>query len=101
MAAGDVGFRLARGQLGDILVSPGVTAAIEALGNDLAAAVRAQGRTVRSGAAVPVRVYTGTTDRAIATVVVAHPAGLALQAKHGILTRAASSIGLSVVSRRR
>jgi hypothetical protein len=36
------------------------------------------------------------TDRAHALVVIAHPAGIAMQAKHGTLTRAASRTGLKV-----
>lgn len=42
---------------------------------------------------LPVKVY-GTDDGA--RVVLAHPAGIAVQAKHGTLTRAASSVGLKV-----
>ena len=37
-----------------------------------------------------------TTDRAIAVVRVNHPAGLALEAKYGILARAAAAEGLEV-----
>jgi len=43
---------------------------------------------------VIVRSY--TTDRAAAAVSIAHPAGLAMQAKHGALTKAAASLGLEV-----
>ena len=45
-------------------------------------------------AQVEVRAY--TTDRAAAAVSIAHPAGLAIQAKHGALTKAAASLGLQV-----
>jgi hypothetical protein len=46
---------------------------------------------------LPVRVQTETTkDRASASVILAHPAGIAVQAKHGALTRAASAVGLEV-----
>ena len=40
-----------------------------------------------------------TTDRAIAVVMLDHPAGLALQAKYGILTRAAAAEGLEVTAK--
>lgn len=40
-----------------------------------------------------------TTDRAIAVVRVNHPAGLALQAKYGILTKAAAAAGLEVTAK--
>jgi hypothetical protein len=48
---------------------------------------------------LPVEVHAYTTDRAAASVVIAHPAGLAVQAKHGALTRAASAEGLEVTER--
>lgn len=44
----------------------------------------------------PVTVRAYTTDRAAAAVTIAHPAGLAIQAKHGALTKAAASVGLEV-----
>jgi hypothetical protein len=36
------------------------------------------------------------TDRAHALVVIAHPAGIAMQARHGALTRAATKAGMKV-----
>lgn len=45
---------------------------------------------------LPVKVETDVTDRARATVVIAHPAGIAVQAKHGALTRGASAAGVTV-----
>lgn len=50
--------------------------------------------------ALPVTVQTYDTDRARATVWLAHPAGLAVQAKHGTLTKAASAAGLEVKGKR-
>lgn len=47
---------------------------------------------------LPVRVNEQTTDRARAQVVLAHPSGLAVQAKHGALTKAAAAEGLEVRS---
>ena len=43
-----------------------------------------------------VTVTAATTDRAKAYVTIAHPAGLAIQAKYGALTKAAASLGLEV-----
>jgi hypothetical protein len=43
-----------------------------------------------------VKVKLSTTDRAHAEVILAHPAGIAVQAKHGALTKAASQAGLEV-----
>lgn len=37
-----------------------------------------------------------TTDRAISVVAIAHPAGVAIQAKHGALTKAAAACGFEV-----
>jgi hypothetical protein len=45
---------------------------------------------------LPIEVSTYETDRARASVWLAHPAGLATQAKHGTLTKAASELGLEV-----
>ena len=45
---------------------------------------------------LPVKVSEYKTDRVRATVWLAHPSGLAVQAKHGTLTRAASEAGLEV-----
>jgi len=45
---------------------------------------------------LPVKVETDVTDRARATVVITHPAAIAVQAKHGALTRAAAAAGLDV-----
>lgn len=49
---------------------------------------------------LPVRVFTSTSDRARATVALAHPAGEAVQAKHGALTKAAAQAGLDVRGRK-
>lgn len=48
-------------------------------------------------AEVTVREY--TTDRAACAVSIAHPAGAAIEAKHGSLTKAASAAGFTVNSK--
>lgn len=48
---------------------------------------------------LPVKVTHSETDRERASVTLAHPAGLAVQAKHGALTKAAAQAGLDVRSR--
>ena len=40
-----------------------------------------------------------TTDRAIAVVMLSHPAAVALQAKYGVLTKAAAAEGLEVTAK--
>lgn len=47
---------------------------------------------------VPVTVRPYTTDRAAAAVTIAHPSGVAEQAKNGALTKAAAAAGLEVTS---
>lgn len=50
----------------------------------------------------PVRVVVDqyTTDRVAAGVTLAHPAGLAFEAKHGTLSQAATAAGLEMNARR-
>lgn len=48
---------------------------------------------------LPVKVEVTTTDRAHGRVTLAHPAGQAVQAKHGALTKAAAQAGLDVRAR--
>lgn len=45
---------------------------------------------------LPVEVSMTTTDRAHGSVILAHPSGAAVQAKHGALTKAAAQAGLDV-----
>ena len=46
-----------------------------------------------------VTVMSVTSDRAKAFVAIAHPAGQAIEAKHGALKKAAASVGLTVKSK--
>ncbi len=48
---------------------------------------------------LPIEVTDYTTDRAAVSIAIDHPAGMAEQAKHGTLTRAAASVGLEVTER--
>ena len=73
--------------------------AIEDLAEQVAANVRSQGHMVEGvpgDVALPVEVSVYETDRARASVTIAHPSGLSVQAKHGALSRAASEAGLQV-----
>lgn len=45
---------------------------------------------------IPVETSMTTTDRAHGIVTLAHPSGMAVQAKHGLLTKAAAAAGLEV-----
>lgn len=84
-----------------ILKSGEMAALVNGAAEEIAANVRAQGQKVGalegSGEIdLPVTVSPTTTDRAHASVALAHPAGIAVQAKHGALTRAAAAAGLDV-----
>ncbi len=63
----------------------------------IAATASAQGHRVTSGAPLPVKVITEAgTDRPSATVAVTHPAGVGMEARHGLLKRAAEANGFEV-----
>ena len=73
--------------------------AVNALAEEVADNLRSQGHQVEGvpgDVPLPIKVYEGTTDRARASVQIAHPSGKAVQAKHGALTRAAAEAGLTV-----
>lgn len=72
---------------------------VERLAEQVAANVRSQAHHVASGDELPVDVSMYTTDRPHAVVVIAHPAGVGMQAKYGVLTKAAAAAGLEVVDR--
>lgn len=92
---------LDKAALGAILKSRDMSELVKTAAEKIADNVRSQGIQVgafKGGGEIdlPVRVETETTDRAAATIVLAHPAGIAVQAKHGALTKAASAAGLEV-----
>lgn len=88
--------RLDRRGVGAVLKSSGVRREVDALAETVADNVRAQGLTVSDGSELPVTVSSYTTDRAAAAVTITHAAGIAMQAKHGVLTKAAAAAGLEV-----
>lgn len=79
--------------LGEVLRSREMAQAVDDLAEAIADGVRAGISDPLIAATVEVDHY--TTDRAAAAVTIAHPAGLAIQAKHGALTRAAAAAGSS------
>lgn len=82
-----------------VLTSPEVARAVHELAGEVARNVEGQGLVAHDGTPLPVQVDDYTTDRAASSVTITHPAGLAMQAKHGVLTRAASAAGLEVKAR--
>lgn len=87
---------LDRDGIKSMLRSAGVRREVNQLAHKVAGAARAQGHTVTSGEALPIKVDEYTTDRAAAAVTITHPAGIGMQAKHGVLTKAAAAAGLTV-----
>ncbi|WP_035305518.1 hypothetical protein [Actinokineospora inagensis] len=91
------GFELDRDGVAEILRSPELAAAVHAAATQVADAARAQGHIVTSGAALPVEVFDDPArDRTATTVAVRHPAGIGMEAHHGLLKRAATAAGLDV-----
>jgi hypothetical protein len=81
--------------------SAGVLAMLQSAGirkavSDAAKRVAAGASIAAHDGAVEVVVDETTTDRAKAFVTLAHPAGLGLEAKHGVLTKAARAAGLEM-----
>lgn len=79
-----------------LLKDPGIAGEVNALARQVAANAE---HTTEAGVTLDVVVDEYTTDRRAASVTIAHAAGLAAQAKHGVLTKAAAAAGLEVRSR--
>lgn len=76
-----------------------VRAEVNELAEKVAANVRRQNIRVEGvpgDIELPVKVVEQTTDRARAQVQLAHPSGLAVEAKHGVLGKGAIEAGLEV-----
>lgn len=80
--------------IAEIAKGPDVRAMVDAAAERIAGHVRSE-----AGADVPVVVDHYTTDREAAAVVITDNRGMGLQAKHGVLTRAAAAIGAEVTKR--
>ncbi len=87
-------FKLDYKGVGELLKSDEIAKAVNAAAAAIAAIVDVGSVTE---AQVTVREY--TTDRRAAAVSIAHPAGLAIEAKYGALAKAAASVGLTVKSK--
>ncbi|KJK50470.1 hypothetical protein UK23_10490 [Lentzea aerocolonigenes] len=84
--------------MGEFLrTSPELAAHIQAAAEQIATGARSQGHRVTSGELLPIEVLEDPgPDRVGFTVAVKHPAGMGMEAKHGVLTRAAEAVGLDV-----
>ena len=81
----------------EVAKSPEMKALIHDLAEEVAQNVRDLGIMVNGVPGtdeLPVKVTDSTTDRAVSRVSITHPSGLAVQAKHGALSKAASDAGL-------
>lgn len=88
-----VDFKPDHGGFRQILKSRELAGEVNQLARRIAAGAQ---HTTSKGETLPIVVDEYTTDRAAASVTIAHPAGLATQAKHGTLTKAAAAVGLEV-----
>lgn len=83
-------IRLDHDGIAEVLKSAEVAEAVHEIAEQRAANVRSHPKVVEHGVADSVKVEDYVTDRAASAVVIAHPAGLPLQAKYGVLTRSGS-----------
>jgi len=82
-----------------ILKSAALRREVDDVAEKIADAVRSQGVRVEGvpgDIELPVTVSEYATDRARATVWISHPSGAAVQAKNGVLTKAASAEGHTI-----
>lgn len=97
--------RLDSDGIGAVLRSSEVSGMVRVLGERVAAAARAEDSVSRHGAEVVVAEYTAQggrlrSPRPAVAVTVKHPGGLGMEAKYGVLSRAAASAGLRMRGRR-
>jgi hypothetical protein len=91
------GFRLDRDGVRELLNSDGFRDAVQAAADQVGAVARGAGHRVTSGEPLPVEVFDDPRhDRAGVTVAVRHPAGVGMEARYGLLKRAAEATGLEV-----
>lgn len=86
-------FKPDRDGIRALLKSPEIAAAVNDVAEKIAAGAQ---HTTEAGVDLPIVVDHYETDRRAASVTIAHAAGQAAQAKHGVLTRAAAAVGLEV-----
>lgn len=86
--------------IAEILKGGDMAALVAEAAQGIASTVQSSGQTVdHDRYDIPVVVDSVITDRVHYSVTLAHPAGLAVQAKHGLLTAAAAAQGLEVTER--
>ncbi len=97
MARNDVRLVLDSEALREVLRGPEVVAALESVAEEIATLARARHLRTRDGRPLPIAVIRESpTDRGAVTVAVTHPAGVGMEARHGVLRQAAQAAGLTV-----
>ncbi|MEV6907578.1 hypothetical protein [Amycolatopsis sp. NPDC051071] len=80
-----------------LLHSPEFEGVIKAAAEKVGEVARSSGHVVTSGEPLPIEVYSDPdTDRVGWSVAIRHPAGLGMEARYGLLKRAAETAGLSL-----
>lgn len=88
-------FRPDHHGIAEILKSEEVRELLREAVHDVAAEVRAQGHTVEDGSLLPVEVRDESdTDRAAVSVAIPHASGVGMEARYGLLKRAAAALGM-------
>jgi hypothetical protein len=88
-------LRLDSAGIAEILRSDGFRDAARQAAEEVLAEVRAQNRRTEDGTPLPVEVREESdTDRAAVSVAIPHAAGVGMEARHGVLRRAAEAVGL-------
>lgn len=91
-----IALRLDHAGIAEVLHGAEVRKMVDDAATSMAAHVRGS---LPPRAALEVKVYSYTTDRAAAAVVVRGPNAMVYQARDGVLTRAAKAIGAEVTAR--
>lgn len=92
-------IKVDHGGFAELLKSSEMQQVVQETADAVASNVTSQGLTVASGGNLSVEVDTYITDRAAAAVTITHAAGLGMQAKYGVLTKAAAAAGLEVTEK--
>ncbi|MCS7484655.1 hypothetical protein ACFFQW_45180 [Umezawaea endophytica] len=86
-----------RDGVAELLASAEFGAVIQGVADEVAGIARSGSHRVASGEPLPVDVFDDPNrDRVGVTVAVRHPAGVGMEARHGVLKRAAEAAGLTV-----
>ncbi|MEO6081565.1 MAG: hypothetical protein ABIQ18_00465 [Umezawaea sp.] len=90
--------RLDHAGIAEILKGAELRGLVRVAAAEVAAEVRAQGHRTEDGRPLPVELREeADTDRAAVSVAIPHAAGVGMEARHGVLRRAAEAVGLDPI----